>query len=263
MEDNFQVVQGNNSMGIRIHKVLGWGLDDVQSENDSIINDPRFVDDINDKINDPFDVNAFLDWIKDNKDECNRLCAKANGEKQSQYLDFVVSYMLQDRDNGKSNFADRPIVYSPEYGLSHVFIVSPVHSKEYYRYDDIIDYYEDASQGGQKDRVVRLDKHCGIYPDVMMRRFSDAPFYELDDVSHLIPNLHTANKILPSTFNQLVGRWNSESPVPHAKLAEYLLKNYRPDISDEILLLTWFAKIFKDWLKTVQQLRPMIYTYWS
>lgn len=252
-------------MGIRIHKVMGWGLDDVRHEDDSPT-DPRF----NPKFEQDEEYQEFLysfpkdflTWVSSHEDEAIAICRSANGEYGSKHpcLDMVLQGFAQDILDASREAPDDPFVYDGEYGAPNVFLIVPIEQgKRWSRYDDAIDYYETPDA---EPMVNRLDHRCGIYPWTNMLKIPGTP--EVPDiVKKYLGDQKKFSSINPATFNQLTGRWVENRPAPNAEVAEYLLANYRPLIPDSVLLMTHYCKIFTDWQNTVQQLRPMIYTYWG
>jgi hypothetical protein len=104
-------------MGIRIHKKLGYGLKDVKTKNNEII-DKRF------NIKNIYDL--FLKSFEDFKKTLNPTQL------------FVIDEKI------KWDFSD-VITYDEEFGLKNVILFQPF-IKSWSRYDNSIDYYENPSQ---------------------------------------------------------------------------------------------------------------------
>ena len=51
-------------------------------------------------------------------------------------------------------------------------------------------------------------------------------------------------------------------PLVTGETLQLLLGHYRTAIADSVVLYTYFVNIFTDWRKTVEDLKPMVYTYW-
>ena len=123
-------------MGIRIHKVLGYGLTNIGIEN-GIINDPRFsassviAGDF--EAREDYTNEGFLKFIEDKKKLYN---------PESRTYDFAwLNSYLKDNLN-KIDFT-RLFIHDAEYGLGNVFCCVPLMLfDQWYRYDDTIDYFE-------------------------------------------------------------------------------------------------------------------------
>lgn len=239
-------------MGIRIHKVLGYGLTDVKT-NGYKINDERFIGDrVPDKIWE-FSFKEFLTWFEKNKDECLSVLGDFNRTTDGGE-GYLLRCALADLNEEKeSKICDNPVVYDSEYGLKNVFLITPIELGECYRYDNLIDYYE---AGKVRNKVKVLESNCGIYPYLGMIRKPDrgAPPTE--------PALPM--RLSPADYNILTGRWDKRKPpTATGALLDHLLNDYRPSIPDSIILIAYRYGIFKNWKETLCDLKPMIYTYWS
>jgi hypothetical protein len=104
-------------MGIRIHKKLGYGLKDVKTKNNEII-DKRFnIKNIYDLV-----LKSFEDFKKT--------------------LNPTQLFLIDEKI--KWDFSD-VITYDEEFGLKNVILFQPF-IKSWSRYDNSIDYYENPSQ---------------------------------------------------------------------------------------------------------------------
>lgn len=257
-------------MSIRIHKALGWGLNDVEAEG-CHIKDSRFHPDILDDEyewweNEDQRNRDFMNWIADkgNQVKAAELICRANGEDikdeeetfRVMNLDFDLLNAATFWSEGEKNKVEfeSGVIYQGEFGLSNVCLFKPIIDPfhKFFRWDDYIDYYEAGSDSSNK--VQLLTNRCGIYPYVGMLR---------------IPGTKPSHKKFgrymdPAMYNRLTGVWDeSQDSLVHGEFLEDLLNNYRPRIHPMIMIYTQFIGIFADWEKTIQQLRPMIYTYWS
>lgn len=258
-------------MGIRIRKQLGYGLTDLKIErlgglsDDSRIN-TEFTDEefYNDKLHTHEFFLEFCEWMhkefkKNNKhNECTDLIRKANGLVKDEFCTGPYGYydVLFPEKHKSEEFKNRVLMRTPffqfdsEFGLSNVICFGEPFSTDWYRYDDTIDYY---IENDSDPNVVDLTHKCGIYPHISVIQI---PGSNLPD--------KWRKKYAPSEYNMMVGRWDeNKRPVLDGENLEIALNCYRPIIPEGILLWTYYINIFKDWEKTVQELRPMIYTYWS
>ena len=255
-------------MGIRIHKQLGYGLVDLEIvENGSLDDDPRINPEFlreefyHDELHSYDLVEKFCKWIDSEfqKDRQNNECAdiirKANGEKNSDFISQPYGHVeyLRGKRKGFKDEVNRNapfFSFDSEYGSPHVICFTEPFSPDWERYDDTIDYYmAEGSEANVKD----LTHRCGIYPYISVIQIPGSDLGE-----------EWRDKYAPSEYNRMVGRWDKDSkPLLSGDKLETALNCYRPIIPESILLWTYYIGIFKDWEKTVQELRPMIYTYWS
>ena len=70
---------------------------------------------------------------------------------------------------------------------------------------------------------------------------------------------------MPSEYNMKIGEWNKDtSPtIKDLEILKYFKKYYRPVIPAAIVLFAYWIGIFKYFNETIQEFRPIIYTYWG
>jgi len=243
-------------MGSKIHKVIGWGLTNVETHKNKI-NDPRFTDVIQSKGFDPYVGEEIIEWIKKkpNQTKISKLITEANGDEWNKhskirYIPYSLLWLSKESKNERT--LPPVVIYDPEYGLKNTIVFTSFDDSDIYRFDDLIDYYECENT---KPKVKNLSKRCGIFPNLGIVR---------------IPGSQSKNPTLqktytPAGYSMLVGNWDPKlKPLASsAEEIEDLKNNYRPVISSTVMVSTYYLKIFKDWKKTIQELRPMLYTYWS
>jgi len=227
----------------------------------------------------------FLEWINDlkNSEEHRRILEEANGPSATDVygIQFGIGVaasrffnLPEDQRKIDSEFHFH-FLRDFEYGEDYMFGIIPPEQKDFYRYDDIIDYY--SHRKNLRNTVEWLDQrtgNSGVYPHTMMVRIPHEPPIEItpeDIVSLDLPPSIKKSKpsALPDRldcgiFNRLVGLWDERScPVLKDEVVARCKQIYRPEIFASVLLWTHYVGVFKDWAKTVNQLRPCIYTYWS
>lgn len=216
-------------MGIRIHKMLGYGLTDVKTKNFAI-SDKRFRANLSSEWPD-FSLREYKDWVNDSKSISTLMTQSFPITNTSDYLD-----------------AGSCFVHDAEFGLSNVFCVVPrFNHQDWHRYDDIIDYTEQTYVSRQHNTVKVLKN--GIYPY--------GPLFADSRTGKIVKNGmdYALVKNTVSDKDSLASRFGFES-------AEEADKYLRPAVPDCVKLLCEYAKIFVDPM-TVHQLVPMLYTYWS
>jgi hypothetical protein len=275
-------------MGIRIKKVLCYALSDVKVKNFRIV-DSRFQPWVNDE-DEIYDrpqrmFRPFLDWIMDDYKEQEQLelLATANGPNQNDKYGITWGILCKAREFFKLSEEERTknfeemfhinFVHQKEYGIPSIFGIIPPENPKWMRRDDLLDYYE--AGGVPKCKVKWLDRFSGIYPHNMMIKKPHAENVRLPDcvadfeLPFSISNNQTEAKVLPARimggdYNRLTGRFYPKaSSIVGIEKTKEMDKAYRCDIFPSILLWTHYVGLFTDWTKTVNELRPCIYTYWS
>jgi len=235
-------------MGIRIHKVLGYGLVDLKTkEVDKYgtreVDDPRF------------NPNGWwhTDWSEREdrwttegfKQHCQRLV-----DESDPYEHFALALMLQ-RDFEESHFRDIHycVSYENEGGLPDVVTFTPFTDNRWTRYDDTIDYY---------------DAGIGIEPSV---KVLDVPLYPYDGYI----NNETGERA-DRTIEQLIYLYRNAAGEDKFDLQLVALEKlgcelhwtekYNVVIPEVLVEFFRYTEMFTD-EKTIWQLQPMIYTYWS
>jgi hypothetical protein len=226
-------------MGIRIHKILGFGLDDVKTnEATNQINDER----LNYKDNPWFntlDVRSFYQWWIDNeKDKHNK---------------FYAELYLKDLEQGHIDASvKRFSFYEDEGGLPNVLaFIAPSVANEWFRYDDAIDYYEARPNLESTVQIInRTIFPWDTYWDtttIPPKKLNGTQFQtfvsytqSLEDENFKIANIF-AERLIEERIN---------------------IDKVRPSIPPEIVALVKYMKIFKE-DKHIYEMKPMIYTYWS
>lgn len=245
-------------MGYRIKKCLGWGLNDVVTE-ELAIKDTRFIES-KDEWEEIFekDIADFFDWVLNNKDETTKVLKSAlpKGLMFSNTFDILLRMKLGEDwkkgDKIDSTRWSRGYSFDAEFGLPNVMMFIPVENPEWDRYDDDLDYYE-ASMGQDAEPKLNILNSSGIFPHLGIIKIPHEP--EVEGLGHYID---------PGEWKRLRGTFlPSRGPSRGEDIAEQVKRSYRPKICDSVMLYTYWLGIWKDWKTTVQELRPMIYTYWG
>jgi len=244
-------------VGTRIHKVIGWGLTDIKCDEKDIPIDHRLnVEAFKPSIfyKKEGDFEGFINWVQNNKEECKNIVDKVDGREEgrsSSSLDMTFIFgKIEDGKIDKSKFI-RPVVRG-EYGMSNVMMFRHLTHQDWGRYDDIMDYYEcDESQDSVKD----LTHRCGIWPYQGIIHIPGSPKYGKEGY----PDYMNGGE-----YNMAIGIWTEKTPpLLSGDKLDYYKTYYRPVIAGSIVLHIYWLDIFKDFYKTIQELRPMIYTYWG
>lgn len=241
-------------MGIRVNKRMGWGLADLQTDKDGEIIDPRInkegylfdPDEENFSIEEYF--NLLEEYYEKNKDDILR-----NPE-------IILDYFaIDDMKKEKIQLYDC-IGHDSEFGIPNVLhFVPPVYVKDWTRYNDSIDYYEESINHEQHSRFQLLNRP--IYPY--------EHYIDIDSLNeegyptriHFWDRLRVAEAIFNNLPITEVKKEKMEEIFGFSTKEEYD-RRIIPAIPNGLIAFIKYTKIFTD-DKFIFDLRPMIYVYWA
>ncbi len=242
-------------MGIRIHKVLGYGLIDIKTTG-------KYKETLAD---DRFNPNGyFAASIYDREETFTDVGFDSYLEANKEHPDDIMNdlYILRHlREQETLQPRGRPlcagisnrIIYDTEGGLPNVMVFQPpVFGNDWSRYDDIIDYYDpqQSEDGGCATGYTLIDR--AIYP-----------FESFWDTRETPPKMLTGND-----WHWYIDAKNSPRMVDSAlkklgfKTEEEMRRCIAPVVPKEVIALLKYCKVFTN-DETITELRPMIYWYWS
>jgi hypothetical protein len=235
-------------MGMRIHKRLGYVLDDVESK-DFDITDDRF------NLKDGyfgldyegrearFTLKGFTKYIS------------AQHKKEMENEKFsMLTFDLHNLKKNVKNILDM-VCFESEFGLPNVVMFQPP-SKDWSRWDDIIDYMEAGGNGEDKLNILGRP----IYPYEMWVNlktglnhvYKDDIRFELYEIRRLI---NWSKEEKSGLGLKAIESWGFDS-------IEDAEKNIVPGVPEIVKHLCIYLKVFND-DNTVNGLKPAVYTYWS
>lgn len=262
-------------MGIRINKAIGYGLNDIKTNEDGI-SDERF-NNLNEDwweriYEDENSENEYLGFLGDKKkfvkvlvDEFGMTEEDAKWDYTDIELDLKMKsdkffiYDLFDYDR-ESN--DGWMLFYP---LANV---AKGRFSSWKRHDDTIDYYENRVYKQELESiVVDLQEYGtnGIYPydgGLILKPGREnklknhMPEYFKQKRSNLIDSGH---------YNMLLGRWDRRSANPVIKdddLLKHLKEDWSIRIPTTIKAFVYHFKFFKD-PKTVYDFKPLLCQWWA
>lgn len=246
-------------MGIRVHKIIGYGFDDVQVDKYNVV-DPRFKPCVNDHEMIYEKSDAFPEWIVENAEQAAYILHTIYKVpiKDAKFDLSIMSQLMKVRiKEGRKYRTNSLFIHHTEYGIPEVMMFVPIDSPDWYRYDDIIDWIEESEEHNQENRVTNLFEEtssCGIYPYTMMML---NPFRK---------NLTQSkrNRMEPSTYNMATGRWNGdmEPMAKDEKILKHFQEDWVPQIPGAIMAFIAYLDILKK-PETLYELRPLLYVYWG
>lgn len=226
-------------MGIRIHKMLGYGLTDVDPVLDARLNRDSPV--FRYALEGVTHVEEYFKWVE------------AHGPRS---FDVAKSMLKSSRKRGEGEFLLQNCFQwgTADGGLQNVLCVRPLAWTDWYRYDSAIDYAEQTySKKGQRD-VVKVLNH-GHYPHVgyMDARTGEPLPKDADPWGYWrVRNGGVEDLDTLDMFAHLAGF------VDHAEASKFMV----PLVPNEVRWLCEFAELFTD-PTHVKDMRPLIYTWWS
>jgi hypothetical protein len=256
-------------MGIRIHKVLGYGLADVKVKNYRIVDD-RFNNrgilgrEVEEEIEEKFTPEGYEEY-----------CQLNHSYEKDKYFDLTMDRIAlrerrEKKDHRKHWAVYNSFIHQGEFGLPNVMLVVPCGEYEsWYRFDDTIDYYIESieSRKSRKYCISKIDilEDGGIYPWIgnyfniktnqKVENGLGPAFWRVINAKRDIAKSRKKNKP------------NIENPDELAKLMGFddttdAIANLRPEVPDCVRAICKYAKVFVD-DNVINHLRPMLYTYWS
>lgn len=264
-------------MGIRIRKVMGYGLVDVKTSGNSQtgfrIDDPRFKIEYTLDPNKPpgKTIEGFFEFSK-------KLTEKENVEG-FKTLGFDIHLIKGITFRG---YDDKPQLYQfttweTEGGLPNVLVLTPITSHDWVRVDDSIDYYDERTRersredGGWIKGYWELEPHFSVL---------DTPLYPYDsyinnetgertddNVREWIYQFRNASLELmtnPKLTDKQVGQYYENIGYALEKLEcdTHWTEKWNVTIPAQIIHYCKYVEMFVD-ESNIYKLQPMIYTYWS
>jgi len=261
-------------MGFRIHKSIGYGIQDLQVDADGKPKDSRWNYEkwLQIEEEEP-STQDFLGAMKTQevKDKIHDLYQWENGHNCSSIeIELLILGDLDKRCVLSHVIRDGEYAAHPE-----VLLFQPPNCRDWSRRDDIIDAMEEPIGG----RVVPLQQ--GLYPYVgAMRRVrppSPAVRAKMQAQPHIFQAYARAKDrdsdvgdivfFNPGEYNQLVGRWDANIPplIADPEVLKHFLKDWRQTVPFGVLALMVWLDCFPD-LKhpdsMLNSLRPMLFSYW-
>jgi hypothetical protein len=268
-------------MGIRIHRVLGYGITNLKK------NDPRVdLKGYHDRYDEMHDKAALVAWLEANPERNNAISMLADGYEDNYASKFMTSQM-----NRMKSKDVRWLTHCGEGGNPKVLVLTPPSQESWFRYDDTLDYYDFGCGEDMRPRVKKLTKSTGIYPWVgSVRQVRPAKDPEVQ--AHLERECRKRHKGTPipdttivieppsvprpeqgalrmpgGTYNQLVGRWSKNlAPMASGALLKHLKADWKPTLPFDLVATMEWSGCFPTMHEPegiLCDLEPMIYTYWS
>lgn len=235
-------------MGIRVHKMIGYGLADVKTEEGAgwRIADDRINLDSPAISRECPTIEEYRSWLEARREE---------GDIET---DIELSMLREPEPNEGHLDLDDAVTHSGEFGLPNVLvIVPPTYRRRWCRFDDAIDYIEETylrkPPAEPQANWVRKLRH-GIYPFI---GYMDANTGErLDDkIFHWIRATNTDPRPSDQELDLIAKAAGMEDNRDAWERVAPFLPN---DIKNIAVFLDLFTTE-----EALLELRPLVYTYWA
>ena len=220
-------------MGIRVKKVVGYGLTDLTGPEDERLNPDGYLltkDEI--KKEEHWTAEGYLKFLK------KYGSGSFDKNPKTPFQDMVVFHLgTHRRGKPQKNFNKLwepwdSIIYDDEFGLKNVLVVVPFcmavrgEGGQWKRYDDIVDYCEETHCHGQQRRVVTL-----------------------------ADGIHPWNACFEDQYGNRLEMWDVRM---HRTDGRFI----KSTVPMEVRALCYYLEIFKE-PKTVLSMDPLLYVYWA
>lgn len=219
-------------MGIRIRKVMGYGLTDVETS-DQEITDTR-INPESPLLRCETSLKEYLKYLK------GKECFEARMEES-----VIHDGSVTERD------LHSVLTWDPEYGMPNVLVITPLgYRREWIRYDDSLDYEEHFLVKDATTEPSVKEIPTGIYPysgymDRVTGERTDNIVYTWRKLLEM-----GAKVSVVKTFSRSLGYESTEQA--HDRIV--------PVVPLDVRHLAEFGSLFRD-PGTWKRLRPMIYTF--
>lgn len=248
-------------MGIRIHKMIGYGLNDVKTKKGELTDDrfhPEGVMSPDYEKRDQYTREGFIEWLA--SPDSLRLLNFGFHVTMDFEINVEKSILIDQKraDNFQYQFH-----FNAEFGLKKVLCITPLTQPEWHRYDNTLDYEEETMKrrkNGNACNYVKMSIN-GFYPysssfidDRTGNRIASSEgleFFRCMYWTNLFDGDEARERGL-EYFSKRIGFTSVEEAKQH----------FAPAIPFSIIAQCIYGKLFKD-PNTIWKLRPMMYVYWS
>lgn len=217
-------------MGIRVKKIVGYGLTDLSYDTagrliDERLNPKGYLMATGDAKEEAWTASGYHAFLKQHG------CEPFDKNPDTPFQDMLCFHM--DKPLKRHWDPWDSVIYDGEFGMPNVVVVIPYcqaskpsnRLDHWRRNDDIIDYCEERETHGCLPRILELKD--GIYP-----------------------------------FDGYETPEGETVPLQEVSTYRYLNKPLRPRVPNEIRALCAYLKLFKD-PKTARTMKPLLYVYWA
>ena len=275
-------------MGIRIHKAVGWGLNNLQTKQTggkhplTVTADPRFDAEAFRKVY--VHVRGFAQfaaWTQEPsvKARIYELLrretpwADAKGDPPGGY-----AFKQYTRNAGRPQYKRWDVgscfIHGDEYHSAEALLVIPPEMlSTWFRHDNTIDWIEESEAAGLQGPSNRTQMltGCGIYPYSAgwIRHRDPAPGLWSDSTRHVQHRDELGPLALdPASYSMLTGRWSPDQLASaQGDLLKHLREDWRPLVPGGVIAILVYYEThgcFPQGTEAlIDDLRPMLYAWWS
>jgi hypothetical protein len=252
---------------------MGYGIRDL-SKTDPRINPEYMKHGLGEKW---LSTKEFVKWALDNFDlwraaalrEGPMYSAKETKDINS-HIQFDIRLMAAESKSKISTMLDpaSAILHKNcDYSWSGTLLFVPPSQKNWYRFDDTLDSYE-ARSGMRSSTVQPASMRCGLYPwNGSMIRIRPPKR------SVWLPGHKWVSRegdalgptwLESGVWSQFTGGWDPKlPPTTSGRKLQHFRRDFRPRIPSPVIALVYWSEIAKDPMAFLNELRPMIHTYWD
>lgn len=231
-------------MGIRVRKLLGYGLTDVKAGEGREVDERINWDSPGLTFTAP-PASDYRDWLE------------VNREAGVIETDVELSLLREPEPGERRIDLDSAVVHDGEFGLPDVLVICPPTYRQWSRCDDAIDYIEETYlrkpiEEPQVNHVETL-RH-GIYPFVSYMDTRTGERVD-DKIFNWIRATNAAEKVDEGELDSLARDAGFDS-------SREAWQTVAPLVPNDVRNIARFLDLFTSdevWL----QLRPVLYTYWA
>lgn len=260
-------------MGIRVNKVIGYGSAQFSTDEDGF-NDPRFdmqegyqlsddyVADQKADGNDARDlgrVDLSEEVLEQRVAEYKDALKDEHGEDSIRYLRIDYKLCLMSEEETE----ERCFWWNPKTvgvftggceGPPTALVLVPPGHRDWFRHDDIMDYYEERGEDGISGRFTPMTDADGIWPYCCgWRRFRGEKQSDEEP-----------DRLTGGDYNRLTGQWAADRPpVVSGDALTDLRENWRPVLPRLVIAWIFIQPWIKDKWGFANELRPCVYVYWD
>lgn len=238
------------TVGVRIHKVVGWALTDLEHDG-MTLTDPRINQSV--AFQSPPDdfVPLYMGYLKE--------VGEGQLPDSDEHFDVQGEIMMLEvlLEQGRPLYW--PVVRDGEYGRPDVLVIRPPAMPEWERYGDPIDHLDESNRN--PDGLIRVEPlPFGVYP-------YEGLYMDSRDGRHL-------DSTAKRTVDRLADRFGGDNGEKFRRAADHLARSVGFEDADQALVHTaprvpGDVLRFASWLGLFTgpdvwlQLRPVLYVYWS
>lgn len=240
-------------MGIRVHKVYGWGIDDLEPNDVRANLDPDQIEAIQDKADTPERMQQLL---MDNLGDVIAFVEAVHGiDADARSSHLITKLMI--KENKPTSGAFSLLHHNAEFGIPSVLLLSDWRGKNQ-RYNDTLDWVSETTLFGKESHVSPVE----VPPTSMEHWYtSTVPMPESLVKKGIAPE--QANSIRQEVYEWLHDAYYDAGVIEIGPESEFVSNLYRV-VPVEILISLWlYRSLFTDPIAFGRSIQPFHYVWWG